>query len=318
MSSVSLPMSMSGKSTDPFIVEAPFNEQGDCILQCPDRTQFKVYRIILSLSSPFFRDMFSLPQGMSTKQTSSLSSSLSDEADIPVIDVSEDPKTLHTLLSLLYPTDVPAINCYDLATSLVEACDKYSIELGRLRASPSLRNLMVKPALLKEHGLRAYALAWRLGLEDEAKTASRYLHGVDIKDRQIIADLNRRSGTISALLALWDLRLRREEALDVLVDSIPLRQWVCLPHGGLDVEDKMSYENEGNFRARARLLRHVTHLALQEPYPLCKDIRSFIGLQRVICGYCPGVPTAEVAPASASLANVIERYPQTISGLHVD
>ncbi|KAG9010654.1 hypothetical protein FRB94_010131 [Tulasnella sp. JGI-2019a] len=316
MSSISLPLTTGTWRSDPgpIVVEAPFNELGDCILQCPDGTRFKVFRNILSLSSPFFYDLFNLPQ--EPNQNKSSTSSV-DDGGMLVIDVSEDPRTLYTLLRLLYPTDVPIIDCYGLATSLIEACDKYFIRLDRLRASPSLRNLMIKPALLKEHGLRAYALAWRLGLEDEAKTASRYLHSVDIKDRQIIADLNGRAGTMGALLALWDLRLRREEALDVVVDSIPLRQWVCLPHGGLDDDNKMSYENEGNFRARARLLRHVTHLALQEPYPQCKDIRSFIGLQRVICGYCPGVPQAEVAPASAALANVIERYPQTISGLHI-
>lgn len=290
----------------PFCANPPFaaDSPGDCVLQTSDGMRFKVFRNILSLSSPFFHDMFSLPQQGGTATGSE---------PIPVIDITEDAQTVHTLLVLLYPTDVPVIETYDLATKLIEACDKYDIKLDRLRGSLSLRDLLTSPAALRQHALRAYALAWRLGLEEEAKNASRHLHSVDIRDRQIKQGLTRHAGSIDPLIALWDLRLRREEALDVLVDSIPLRKWVCLPHGGIRTDGSMSYANESNFRARARLLRHVTQLALQDPYPSCKDIRAFIGLHRVICGVCPGVPPGDVATASTALANMIERYPQTIT-----
>ncbi|KAJ7750603.1 hypothetical protein B0H16DRAFT_1318583 [Mycena metata] len=40
----------------------PFDESTDAILRSSDDLDFPVHRAVLSLASPFFRDMFSIPQ----------------------------------------------------------------------------------------------------------------------------------------------------------------------------------------------------------------------------------------------------------------
>lgn len=57
------------------IAQAPFNDPdkaADIILRSGDNVDFYVYRIVLSLASPFFKYMFSLPQAAQTVHQSAL------------------------------------------------------------------------------------------------------------------------------------------------------------------------------------------------------------------------------------------------------
>ncbi|KAG8895428.1 hypothetical protein FRC01_012368, partial [Tulasnella sp. 417] len=211
-----IPGSMSSQTTPSTntIVKAPFDASsvGDCFLRSSDGANFKASRVILSIASPFFRDMFALPQpGDETSNTTS---------ELPVIPVEEDAQTLETFLTMLYPLDPPVIQSYEVATKLVRACDKYLISPLRLKAC--LRDMLATPEALKRDPLGVYALAWRLGLEEEAKTASRYTHRMNLRHPQVKQDLITRSGGVEALLALWDMRLQREEQLDRIANAVNL------------------------------------------------------------------------------------------------
>ncbi|KAG8951768.1 hypothetical protein FRC00_007127, partial [Tulasnella sp. 408] len=188
-----------------FVVKAPFKDSptGDCILQTPDGTHFVVHRLVLSLASQVWNDMFSLPQA---PEGSSITR--------PIIPVEEDPETLEALLTMVYPLPPPRIKSYDQATLLVQACDKYFIDVSQL--DNILHKVLRTTAALEADPLGVYALAWRLGLDDETKEASRYTHHLNLKDPKVKSDLIRRSGSVNSLLALWDLRLQREAALDEL------------------------------------------------------------------------------------------------------
>ena len=58
----------------------------------PKIVEFRTHRAILSIASPIFEVMFSLPQpGI--------------EKSLPVCDLSEDAKTVEVLLRLIYPVE---------------------------------------------------------------------------------------------------------------------------------------------------------------------------------------------------------------------
>ncbi|KAH9066766.1 hypothetical protein EDB87DRAFT_458081 [Lactarius vividus] len=72
----------------------PFDHaDADTILRSSDQVDFYVYRVILSASSSFFKSMFLLPQP---------EASISKKHN-PVIDLTENSKTISILLTLAYP-----------------------------------------------------------------------------------------------------------------------------------------------------------------------------------------------------------------------
>lgn len=58
----------------------------------PKFVEFRTHRTILSIASPVFETMFSLPQPRVDKS-------------LPVCDLSEDANTIDALLRLIYPVD---------------------------------------------------------------------------------------------------------------------------------------------------------------------------------------------------------------------
>jgi len=67
---------------------------GDVILRSggPKVAEFRVHKVILSIASPVFEEMFSLPQPAT-------------EEDLPVCDIFEDAATVEALLRLVYPVE---------------------------------------------------------------------------------------------------------------------------------------------------------------------------------------------------------------------
>lgn len=187
-----------------FTVKAPFDAKsgGDCILRTPGHVQFKVSRYNLILASRVFKDMFDTPQPAKNQEP------------IPVIDVAESPETLEALLTMIYPIGIPEITDYQSAAALVTACDKYDMDLTRLKFILRGLNIFTSPDVLSKDGLSMYALAWKLGMEGEAKVASRYTHTINLHDPKVINELLELSGGMQAFIALLEMRKRREEALD--------------------------------------------------------------------------------------------------------
>ena len=144
----------------------PFDHaNADTTLRSSDKVDFHVYRVMLSISSPFFKSMFSLPQPISEKQN-------------PVIDLTENSRTIAALLKFIYPVvsvvtepeslddmidALVAAKKYDMATvfqglnqkfaaskvvqddHIVAFCAAYSHELGeaaRVAAKASLKHRM--------------------------------------------------------------------------------------------------------------------------------------------------------------------------------
>ena len=147
----------------------------DIVLQAIDHNEFFVHSCILAAGSPFFRDMFTLPQGEIEKRA------------IIEIPVSEPSNVLDTLLRLVYPTPDPTISSFEELALVLEAAIKYDFvtAITFLR-----RHLISSPHFLQTSPIRVYALASRYGLDEEMRIASRYTLSIDMLDSPPLEDLN--------------------------------------------------------------------------------------------------------------------------------
>ncbi|KAH9020961.1 hypothetical protein EDB85DRAFT_442562 [Lactarius pseudohatsudake] len=137
------------------------NMQGaDIILQSPDLVSFRVHKSILAISSPFFADLFSLPQPPDVTFVDGL----------PIVQVSEDAELLHSLLTVLYPVPSVFPDSYEKTLALLAALQKYNIDI----ALPSVRSEIGRQLPTTEEAFGAYAIASSKQLIPEMEIAARF------------------------------------------------------------------------------------------------------------------------------------------------
>ena len=113
--------------------------------------EIRAHWCVLTAASPFFRDMFSLPQPPSL---SSCSPSASD-AHIPRIPIPETRDVFTKLLSYIYPVPRPNINSLDEVSCLLSAALKYDFII----AVEALKQMLISSRYLNENPLRVYGIA---------------------------------------------------------------------------------------------------------------------------------------------------------------
>jgi len=170
-------------------------------------TDFHVHRLLLSLSSPFFDQMLSLPQP-----------SPKELARVPIVEVSEAPQTLQLLLQFIYPVPNPIIDDdLDTLILVLHAAIKYDV----IPAIDSLRSQLGSEHYLKQSPTRIYALASRYELEEEAKLASKHTLGINILDAPLSEELRYISAfSYHRLLALHHTRAKAAQGLLRLRDDV--------------------------------------------------------------------------------------------------
>ncbi|KAH9020947.1 hypothetical protein EDB85DRAFT_2001975 [Lactarius pseudohatsudake] len=89
----------------------------DLMVQSSDLVNFRVNKVVLSMSSPFFADMFSLPQPSENEVVDGL----------PVVQLPEDAEILSGLLTVLYPVPSAVPGSYGKALQLLAASQKYDM-----------------------------------------------------------------------------------------------------------------------------------------------------------------------------------------------
>ena len=134
----------------------------DIIIQSCDSVNFRVHKLVLSLSSHFFGDMFSLPQPSDQEVVDGL----------PVVRLSEDADVLKCLLTMLYPIPSAIPTSYDKTLMLLAASQKYDMDVvqSRIRTEIQVQNL---PMPTGAATFRAYAIASIRGLSPEKETLAR-------------------------------------------------------------------------------------------------------------------------------------------------
>jgi hypothetical protein len=136
--------------------------EASIILRSSDHVNFRVHKLVLAMSSPFFKDLLSLPQPLDTEIVNGL----------PVVALPKNAGLLNSLISLLYPITPVIPDSYPKVFALLAVCQKYEME-----SVQSIIRAMIKvgkfPAPVKAEGFSAYAIASGLGLVQEAEDAAR-------------------------------------------------------------------------------------------------------------------------------------------------
>ncbi|KAN0137835.1 hypothetical protein V8E53_004319, partial [Lactarius tabidus] len=144
--------------------ESLHTRSADVILRSSDLVDFRAHKSILSIASPFFGDMFSLPQPPLGH----------DEMvdGLPVVQLSESAEVLLSLVTMLYPIPVVMPDSYDDALALLAASHKYDMYTvqSTIRSEMKSRNMTTPPGAL---AFRAYAIASSHGFITEMETAAR-------------------------------------------------------------------------------------------------------------------------------------------------
>lgn len=145
--------------TQSTMAQPPFdNPIADIILRSADNVDFRLFKAVLLLVSPFFSDMFSLTPPDATSHTCHLSSE--------AIPVSEKSDTIDPLMRLCYPIDDPVFSDLSLLESVLEATIKYQMAEAEKLCRATIRGF------IETHALDVYAISCRLRLEDEARLAA--------------------------------------------------------------------------------------------------------------------------------------------------
>ena len=183
----------------PYDFDAP---DADVILRSSDGKEFRVHRLILSLTSPVFQGMFSLPQ------------STDPPSQILSVDVPESSDVLQPFIQYLYPHFPPKISDISMWAALYTIGNKYiaGVVMGPLRD-------MLIPRFLEKSPMRVYALASHWGFEGEAKIASRRTLRLDISKELSEEDATLMGG--AACQKLYLLHYNRREAAQRLINNQP-------------------------------------------------------------------------------------------------
>ncbi|KAF7291642.1 hypothetical protein HMN09_01255400 [Mycena chlorophos] len=165
----------------PQLYDDPAN--GDLILKTEDNVKLYVYKILLSLASPVFQDMFSLPQP--EPGPNDPDSELAEDP-YPVIPVAEDAETLRSLLTWVDPRSLPRIGSLEDIQKILAVASKYCMDpiLSRIGQSLSYGIGVLCP--LGTNSVRAYALAVRYQLTPLIDAAARA--SLDAKWEDLLAE----------------------------------------------------------------------------------------------------------------------------------
>ena len=143
-------------------------DDADVVLVSGDRPAskakaFYVHRAVLAAGSPFFRDMFELPQPV-------------EQDARPQIQLTEPHAVLSLLLRLAYPVPKPALNRKTLPVPVLSEVLGASVKYDMTFPLAYLRAAIVSPGAgyLEDDPTRVYAVACRYGLESEAREAMRW------------------------------------------------------------------------------------------------------------------------------------------------
>ncbi|KAG5654184.1 hypothetical protein H0H81_006566 [Sphagnurus paluster] len=152
----------------------PYDTGGDVILRSSDGEEFHVHRTLLSLASPVFETMFTLPQpegnGISSDNTHELAS----------VALSEGRKALYQLLLWCDPRGVPSYDLDDIEHVLPSVA-KY--EMSAVLQCIRVYLVQGKEYVEKEP-VRVYAIAIRHGFQDLARIAAKETLHVPLDKRQ--------------------------------------------------------------------------------------------------------------------------------------
>src|SRR5580698_1865427 len=118
------------------------------IVRSSDQANFRVHKSVLAMSSPFFKDLLSLPQPPESELVDGL----------PVVALPEDAGPLNSLISLLYPITPVIPDSYQKVFALLAVCQKYEMESVQSSIRSAINHGKF-PAPVEVEAFSAYAIA---------------------------------------------------------------------------------------------------------------------------------------------------------------
>lgn len=156
-------------SHSPDRASSPFDHmKADVILRSSDGVDLRVFKLFLSLAPPFFETLFDLPQPSEGTNTD-----MEIRDGLPVIPVSEDRKTLDSLLRFCYPcilAEDPVLEDFRGIINVLDAAKKYSLDAIQQTVCKSL----FTPKILEMNSLRCFAIACRTRMQDKCELAAKH------------------------------------------------------------------------------------------------------------------------------------------------
>ncbi|KAA1477004.1 hypothetical protein DENSPDRAFT_565219 [Dentipellis sp. KUC8613] len=158
----------------PRYADAPFDgPDGDVTLSSSDNVYFVVFKNILSMASPIFCSMFTLPQEVSPN-------SIEPSSQRQIIPLTEDARAIDIMLRACYPTRRPKVIGMEDTRIVLELSRKYQMEVLQEIAEDKLI------AMIPSYPVSIYALAAHYDLPDLAARAAtctnplKYLYSSDL------------------------------------------------------------------------------------------------------------------------------------------
>ena len=155
----------SPSSSVPSCLDIP---DANIIIRSSDQINLRVHKSVLALSSPFFKDLLSLPQPRDEEVVDGLQ----------VVQLSEDADLLHSLISFFYPVShvMPQAGSYERVFALLAACQKYDmVPVQSYIRAETKRGTFPSPA--EAEAFSAYAIASSMHLVPEMENAARLTLG---------------------------------------------------------------------------------------------------------------------------------------------
>jgi hypothetical protein len=140
--------------------------EASIILRSSDQVNFRVHKLVLAMSSPFFKDLLSLPQPPDAEIVDGL----------PVVALPEHAGLLNSLISFLYPITPVIPDSYQKVFALLAVCQKYEIESVQFFIRTAIK-AGTFPSPVKAEAFSAYAIASDMGLVREAEDTARLTLG---------------------------------------------------------------------------------------------------------------------------------------------
>jgi hypothetical protein len=235
----------------------------DVILRSSDGASFRVHRLVLTTASPFFDDLFSLPQPDDGETTDGTH----------VICLPEDKEVLHSLITMLYPIPSVLPDSYNKVLDLLTASQKYDMVAvqSSIRAEVSRKSYPLTGAAT----FHVYAIASSKGLIPEMENAARLTLDYPMTFESIGDELRLFNGW-----ALRDLACFRKRCRDSLVQCLesfldhrngPSKIWAFCLHSKF--LNQLQSPDQGSFAKWLRDLIMQTIEELKESYtrPLPKQ-----------------------------------------------